>query len=167
MRTTTSALLIRLGVKSDNGLLKLCHNLDNTPHQAATMPSATATTTTTSSPTTATTTSSTLGTLRYAFIHDEPLWIVFMCNMVMCHPKQELIMHSFKTIEGCVIPQPLAKRKQTALAELPILANVAPSLNPPPKPKMRLSKKKEKNKNVMAMLPSLETPDLTGHWISP
>ncbi|CAL0303137.1 unnamed protein product [Lupinus luteus] len=39
------------------------------------------------------------GTLRYAVIQDEPLWIVFQRDMVI-QLKQELIMNSFKTIDG-------------------------------------------------------------------
>ncbi|XP_047065345.1 probable pectate lyase 8 [Lolium rigidum] len=39
------------------------------------------------------------GTLRYAVIQDEPLWIIFRRDMVITL-KQELIMNSFKTIDG-------------------------------------------------------------------
>ncbi|KAL9685473.1 hypothetical protein QQ045_022923 [Rhodiola kirilowii] len=39
------------------------------------------------------------GTLRHAVIQDEPLWIVFKQDMVITL-KQELIMNSFKTIDG-------------------------------------------------------------------
>ncbi|MFQ6632347.1 hypothetical protein Gotur_009267 [Gossypium turneri] len=39
------------------------------------------------------------GTLRHAVIQDEPLWIVFKRDMVI-RLKQELIMNSFKTIDG-------------------------------------------------------------------
>ncbi|KAG6423018.1 hypothetical protein SASPL_113401 [Salvia splendens] len=39
------------------------------------------------------------GTLRHAVIQDEPLWIVFKRDMVITL-KQELIMNSFKTIDG-------------------------------------------------------------------
>ncbi|CAN6270915.1 unnamed protein product [Urochloa humidicola] len=39
------------------------------------------------------------GTLRYAVIQDEPLWIIFKRDMVITL-KQELIMNSFKTIDG-------------------------------------------------------------------
>ncbi|XP_061375022.1 probable pectate lyase 8 [Gastrolobium bilobum] len=39
------------------------------------------------------------GTLRYAVIQDTPLWIVFQRDMVI-QLKQELIMNSFKTIDG-------------------------------------------------------------------
>ncbi|KAL1216405.1 putative pectate lyase 5 [Cardamine amara subsp. amara] len=39
------------------------------------------------------------GTLRYAVIQDEPLWIVFARDMVI-KLKEELIMNSFKTIDG-------------------------------------------------------------------
>ncbi|KAF2314099.1 hypothetical protein GH714_022234, partial [Hevea brasiliensis] len=39
------------------------------------------------------------GTLRHAVIQDEPLWIVFKRDMVI-QLKQELIMNSFKTIDG-------------------------------------------------------------------
>ncbi|XP_017698232.2 probable pectate lyase 8 [Phoenix dactylifera] len=39
------------------------------------------------------------GTLRHAAIQDEPLWIVFKRDMVITL-KQELIMNSFKTIDG-------------------------------------------------------------------
>ncbi|ERN15865.1 hypothetical protein AMTRI_Chr07g76630 [Amborella trichopoda] len=39
------------------------------------------------------------GTLRHAVIQDEPLWIVFNRDMVI-KLKQELIMNSFKTIDG-------------------------------------------------------------------
>ncbi|CAA0818663.1 Probable pectate lyase 15 [Striga hermonthica] len=39
------------------------------------------------------------GTLRYAVIQDEPLWIVFKRDMTITL-KQELIMNSFKTIDG-------------------------------------------------------------------
>ncbi|CAO2824436.1 unnamed protein product [Amaranthus hypochondriacus] len=39
------------------------------------------------------------GTLRHAVIQDEPLWIIFKRDMVI-KLKQELIMNSFKTIDG-------------------------------------------------------------------
>lgn len=39
------------------------------------------------------------GTLRHAAIQDKPLWIVFKRDMVITL-KQELIMNSFKTIDG-------------------------------------------------------------------
>ncbi|KAJ8432548.1 hypothetical protein Cgig2_009312 [Carnegiea gigantea] len=39
------------------------------------------------------------GTLRHAVIQDEPLWIVFKRDMVITL-KEELIMNSFKTIDG-------------------------------------------------------------------
>ncbi|TKY53608.1 pectate lyase 15 [Spatholobus suberectus] len=39
------------------------------------------------------------GTLRHAVIQDRPLWIVFQRDMVI-QLKQELIMNSFKTIDG-------------------------------------------------------------------
>ncbi|CAK9327179.1 unnamed protein product [Citrullus colocynthis] len=39
------------------------------------------------------------GTLRYAVIQDEPLWIIFARDMVI-RLKEELIMNSFKTIDG-------------------------------------------------------------------
>ncbi|KAL1359626.1 hypothetical protein HN51_004943 [Arachis hypogaea] len=39
------------------------------------------------------------GTLRYAVIQDRPLWIVFKRDMIITL-KQELIMNSFKTIDG-------------------------------------------------------------------
>ncbi|KAH7515621.1 hypothetical protein FEM48_Zijuj10G0045900 [Ziziphus jujuba var. spinosa] len=39
------------------------------------------------------------GTLRYGVIQNEPLWIIFKSNMVI-KLKQELIMNSFKTIDG-------------------------------------------------------------------
>ncbi|XP_019457441.1 PREDICTED: probable pectate lyase 18 [Lupinus angustifolius] len=39
------------------------------------------------------------GTLRYAVIQDEPLWIIFQRDMVI-KLKEELIMNSFKTIDG-------------------------------------------------------------------
>lgn len=39
------------------------------------------------------------GTLRYAVIQEEPLWIIFKRDMVITL-KQELIMNSFKTIDG-------------------------------------------------------------------
>ncbi|KAI4378047.1 hypothetical protein MLD38_015588 [Melastoma candidum] len=39
------------------------------------------------------------GTLRHAVIQDEPLWIMFHRDMVI-QLKQELIMNSFKTIDG-------------------------------------------------------------------
>ncbi|KAL9659533.1 hypothetical protein QQ045_024340 [Rhodiola kirilowii] len=39
------------------------------------------------------------GTLRHAVIQDRPLWIVFKRDMVI-KLKQELIMNSFKTIDG-------------------------------------------------------------------
>ncbi|XP_021907425.1 probable pectate lyase 8 isoform X2 [Carica papaya] len=39
------------------------------------------------------------GTLRHAVIQDEPLWIVFKRDMVI-KLKEELIMNSFKTIDG-------------------------------------------------------------------
>jgi pectate lyase len=40
-----------------------------------------------------------LGTLRYAVIQDEPLWIIFESDMVI-QLKEELLMNSFKTIDG-------------------------------------------------------------------
>lgn len=39
------------------------------------------------------------GTLRYAVIQDEPLWIIFQRDMVI-KLEQELVMNSFKTIDG-------------------------------------------------------------------
>ncbi|GAA0175694.1 lyase [Lithospermum erythrorhizon] len=39
------------------------------------------------------------GTLRHAVIQDEPLWIIFKRDMVI-QLKEELIMNSFKTIDG-------------------------------------------------------------------
>ncbi|KAG9154401.1 hypothetical protein Leryth_000838 [Lithospermum erythrorhizon] len=39
------------------------------------------------------------GTLRYAVIQERPLWIIFKHHMVITL-KQELIMNSFKTIDG-------------------------------------------------------------------
>nr|ADE76942.1 unknown [Picea sitchensis] len=39
------------------------------------------------------------GTLRHAVIQDEPLWIIFKCDMVI-QLKEELLMKSFKTIDG-------------------------------------------------------------------
>ncbi|XP_057531129.1 probable pectate lyase 20 [Amaranthus tricolor] len=39
------------------------------------------------------------GTLRHAVIQEEPLWIVFQRDMVI-ELKEELIMNSFKTIDG-------------------------------------------------------------------
>ncbi|XP_054806817.1 probable pectate lyase 5 [Prosopis cineraria] len=39
------------------------------------------------------------GTLRYGVIQDKPLWIIFKKSMVI-KLKQELIMNSFKTIDG-------------------------------------------------------------------
>ncbi|PSS26921.1 Pectate lyase [Actinidia chinensis var. chinensis] len=39
------------------------------------------------------------GTLRYAVIQEEPLWIIFERDMVI-KLKEELIMNSFKTIDG-------------------------------------------------------------------
>ncbi|XP_043702953.1 probable pectate lyase 12 [Telopea speciosissima] len=39
------------------------------------------------------------GTLRYAVIQEEPLWIIFSGNMLI-KLKQELIFNSFKTIDG-------------------------------------------------------------------
>ncbi|XP_047327891.1 probable pectate lyase 8 [Impatiens glandulifera] len=39
------------------------------------------------------------GTLRHAVIQDKPLWIIFKRDMVI-NLKQELIMNSFKTIDG-------------------------------------------------------------------
>ncbi|GAB2221478.1 hypothetical protein Droror1_Dr00012659, partial [Drosera rotundifolia] len=39
------------------------------------------------------------GTLRYAVIQEEPLWIIFKHDMVI-QLKEELIMNSFKTIDG-------------------------------------------------------------------
>ncbi|XP_006347419.1 probable pectate lyase 18 [Solanum tuberosum] len=39
------------------------------------------------------------GTLRYGVIQDEPLWIIFARDMVI-QLKEELIMNSFKTIDG-------------------------------------------------------------------
>lgn len=39
------------------------------------------------------------GTLRHAVIQEEPLWIVFQRDMVI-QLKEELIMNSFKTIDG-------------------------------------------------------------------
>ena len=67
--------------------------------------------------------------------------------------KQDLKIHTFKTIDDSVIPQPPVKNKRTRLTELPILANFASSLNSLLKPKTRLSKKKEEEKKVMVMPP--------------
>ncbi|KAG2263251.1 hypothetical protein Bca52824_070330 [Brassica carinata] len=39
------------------------------------------------------------GTLRYAVVQDEPLWIIFQRDMTI-RLKEELIMNSFKTIDG-------------------------------------------------------------------
>lgn len=39
------------------------------------------------------------GTLRHAVIQDEPLWIIFKRDMVI-QLRQELVMNSFKTIDG-------------------------------------------------------------------
>lgn len=39
------------------------------------------------------------GTLRHAVIQDEPLWIIFQNDMVI-ELKEELLMNSFKTIDG-------------------------------------------------------------------
>ncbi|GAB4848046.1 hypothetical protein Ancab_002706 [Ancistrocladus abbreviatus] len=39
------------------------------------------------------------GTLRYAVIQDEPLWIIFQRDMVITL-KEELVMNSYKTIDG-------------------------------------------------------------------
>ncbi|KAL8152861.1 hypothetical protein V2J09_010621 [Rumex salicifolius] len=39
------------------------------------------------------------GTLRYAVVRTEPLWIVFSSNMVI-HLKEELIFNSYKTLDG-------------------------------------------------------------------
>ncbi|EHA8590534.1 Pectate lyase [Cocos nucifera] len=39
------------------------------------------------------------GTLRYAVIQDEPLWIIFQRDMVI-KLKEELIMNSYKTLDG-------------------------------------------------------------------
>ncbi|KAK9755563.1 hypothetical protein RND81_01G034900 [Saponaria officinalis] len=39
------------------------------------------------------------GTLRYAVIQTEPLWIIFASNMVI-HLSQELIFNSYKTLDG-------------------------------------------------------------------
>ncbi|KAI8013511.1 putative pectate lyase 12 [Camellia lanceoleosa] len=39
------------------------------------------------------------GTLRYAVIQDEPLWIVFSANMLI-RLSQELIFNSYKTLDG-------------------------------------------------------------------
>lgn len=39
------------------------------------------------------------GTLRYAVIQNEPLWIVFPINM-MIKLSQELIFNSYKTVDG-------------------------------------------------------------------
>ncbi|KAF7801580.1 pectate lyase-like [Senna tora] len=39
------------------------------------------------------------GTLRHAVIQDEPLWIIFKRDMVI-NLKQELVMNSFKTVDG-------------------------------------------------------------------
>ncbi|PQQ21775.1 putative pectate lyase 18 precursor [Prunus yedoensis var. nudiflora] len=39
------------------------------------------------------------GTLRHAVIQDEPLWIIFQRDMTI-QLKEELIMNSFKTIDG-------------------------------------------------------------------
>ncbi|KAH9560295.1 hypothetical protein CY35_06G098500 [Sphagnum magellanicum] len=39
------------------------------------------------------------GTLRYGVIQDEPLWIIFKQDM-MIQLKEELIMNSFKTLDG-------------------------------------------------------------------
>lgn len=40
-----------------------------------------------------------IGTLRHAVIQNEPLWIIFKHDMVI-KLKQELLMNSFKTIDG-------------------------------------------------------------------
>lgn len=39
------------------------------------------------------------GTLRYAVIQNEPLWIIFESDMII-QLKEELLMNSFKTIDG-------------------------------------------------------------------
>ncbi|XP_057534475.1 probable pectate lyase 12 [Amaranthus tricolor] len=39
------------------------------------------------------------GTLRYAVIQTEPLWIIFASNMII-HLSEELIFNSYKTIDG-------------------------------------------------------------------
>ncbi|XXG62459.1 hypothetical protein AAC387_Pa05g0812 [Persea americana] len=39
------------------------------------------------------------GTLRHAVVQDEPLWIIFARDMVI-QLKQELVMNSYKTIDG-------------------------------------------------------------------
>ncbi|KAK6942745.1 Pectate lyase [Dillenia turbinata] len=39
------------------------------------------------------------GTLRYAVIQEEPLWIVFSADMLI-HLSQELIFNSYKTLDG-------------------------------------------------------------------
>ncbi|GMP84887.1 hypothetical protein CsSME_00038240 [Camellia sinensis var. sinensis] len=39
------------------------------------------------------------GTLRYAVIQEEPLWIVFSTNMII-HLSEELIFNSYKTLDG-------------------------------------------------------------------
>ncbi|KAM0866752.1 hypothetical protein ACQ4PT_042427 [Festuca glaucescens] len=68
---------------------------------SAATPSAAAMARSTWSPTRATTTPSPpkRGTLRHAVVRDEPLWIIFKRDMVITL-KQELIMNSFKTIDG-------------------------------------------------------------------
>ncbi|KAL1553190.1 pectate lyase [Salvia divinorum] len=45
------------------------------------------------------TVSPTPGTLRYAVIQEEPLWIIFKSNMVI-KLKHELVFNSYKTIDG-------------------------------------------------------------------
>lgn len=39
------------------------------------------------------------GTLRYAVIQSEPLWIIFASNMLI-HLREELIFNSYKTLDG-------------------------------------------------------------------
>lgn len=39
------------------------------------------------------------GTLRYGLVQDEPLWIIFACDMTI-RPKRELVVSSHKTVDG-------------------------------------------------------------------
>ncbi|KAF7083799.1 hypothetical protein CFC21_087550 [Triticum aestivum] len=39
------------------------------------------------------------GTLRYGLVQDEPLWIIFACNMTI-RPQREFVVSSHKTVDG-------------------------------------------------------------------
>ncbi|THF94177.1 hypothetical protein TEA_004440 [Camellia sinensis var. sinensis] len=69
------------------------------PSDSATQPSAAKAASSTSSPTLPDPANPTPGTLRYGVIQSEPLWIIFSGNMLI-KLKHELIVNSFKTIDG-------------------------------------------------------------------